>query len=168
MRSGTAADGVRADQPVALAVDPVARPGHRPGSSRATRPGSAPRTRCSATRTSGSIRRRSCCSRPARSATPRPRVNLRTLDLALGKTPPGRRSAAASSSAWKPSTCSTVRTSASPTARLCRRPDGEPVLATFGRITNTVTSARQIQLGVRACSSSTGLPGRGLDELAAR
>jgi len=28
--------------------------------------------------------------------------------------------------------------------------DGEPVLATFGRITNTVTSARQIQLGVRA------------------
>jgi Carboxypeptidase regulatory-like domain/TonB dependent receptor-like, beta-barrel len=27
--------------------------------------------------------------------------------------------------------------------------DGEPVLATFGRITNTVTSARQIQLGVR-------------------
>jgi hypothetical protein len=28
--------------------------------------------------------------------------------------------------------------------------DGEPVLATFGRITNTVTSARQIQLGIRA------------------
>jgi len=27
--------------------------------------------------------------------------------------------------------------------------DGEPVLATFGRITNTVTSSRQIQLGVR-------------------
>ena len=27
--------------------------------------------------------------------------------------------------------------------------DGEPVLATFGRITNTVTSARQIQLGLR-------------------
>jgi hypothetical protein len=27
--------------------------------------------------------------------------------------------------------------------------DGEPVLATFGRITSTVTSARQIQLGVR-------------------
>ena len=28
--------------------------------------------------------------------------------------------------------------------------DGEPPLATFGRITNTVTSARQIQLGIRA------------------
>jgi hypothetical protein len=27
--------------------------------------------------------------------------------------------------------------------------EGEPVLATFGRITNTVTSARQVQLGVR-------------------
>ncbi len=28
--------------------------------------------------------------------------------------------------------------------------DGEPVFATFGRITNTITSARQIQLGIRA------------------
>ena len=28
--------------------------------------------------------------------------------------------------------------------------NGEPVLATFGRITNTITSARQIQLGIRA------------------
>ena len=28
--------------------------------------------------------------------------------------------------------------------------DGEPVLATFGRISNTVTSARQIQVGIRA------------------
>jgi hypothetical protein len=27
--------------------------------------------------------------------------------------------------------------------------DGEPTLATLGRITNTVTSARQVQLGVR-------------------
>jgi hypothetical protein len=27
--------------------------------------------------------------------------------------------------------------------------DNEPVLATFGRITNTITSARQVQLGVR-------------------
>ena len=27
--------------------------------------------------------------------------------------------------------------------------EGQPVLATFGRITNTVTSSRQIQVGVR-------------------
>ena len=32
--------------------------------------------------------------------------------------------------------------------------EGQPVLATFGRITTTVTSSRQIQVGVRRCFKS--------------
>ena len=63
------ADGVRADQPVALAVGAVARAGHRPRSS-SYAPGRGPAMPSPAIPTAGSIRRRSCCSRSAPTATP--------------------------------------------------------------------------------------------------
>ena len=89
------------------------RPSYAPGYGRTTRSSAGP--------TSGSTRRRSCCSPPARSATPGRGdfigPNLRTLDLALVEdASPGAASAATagSSSGSRRSTSSTAPTSASP------------------------------------------------------
>ena len=64
------ADGVRAEQPLAIAVAAVARSRHRPRPAELRAGLRRRRTPSPAIPSSGSIRRRSCCSRPARSATP--------------------------------------------------------------------------------------------------
>ena len=80
--------------------------------------------------------------------------NLRTLDIALSKSVPlGPPRRPRRSSGSRPSTCSNRTNFGVPELRAFSGTDGQPVLATFGRITNTVTSSRQIQLGVGRCSS---------------
>ena len=93
------ADGVR-DRPTGRARSGIRRAA--PASARigpTTRPATVPTTPCSASPSSGSTRRRSCCSRPARSATPAAATSSgRTCGrstLALSKIDrPGRESAA--------------------------------------------------------------------------
>ena len=149
------ADGVRHHQPVALAVEPVARARHRPGSAR-LRAGLRSRTTpCSAGPSSGSTRRRSCCSPPARSATPAAatssaRTSGRSTS-ALSKSSPWARARRRRPVEFRLEAFNVLnRTNFGvPELRAFAGTDGQPALATFGRISNTVTSSRQIQLGVR-------------------
>ena len=76
--------------------------------------------------------------------------NLRTLDMALSKSVPlGAGSAAASKFRLEAFNVLNRANFGVPELRAFSGTEGQPVLATFGRITNTVTSSRQIQLGVR-------------------
>jgi hypothetical protein len=76
--------------------------------------------------------------------------NLRTLDLALAKTAAWARLGGRLEFRVEAFNVLNRANFGVPELRaFAGARDGEPVLATFGRITNTVTSARQIQLGVR-------------------
>ena len=79
--------------------------------------------------------------------------NLRTVDLSFVKdvrVVASRLLAAASRSASRCSTSSTAPTSAPPQLiAFAGAADNEQPLASFGRVRNTITSARQVQLGVR-------------------
>ena len=152
-----AADGVRA-RPTARARSGIRRAARASARiARATRPATAPTTPCSAAPISGSIPA-AFVLQPAGTFGNTGRgdftgPNLRTLDLALSKTGrAGPGSAAAlefrveAFNVLEPRQLRRRPSCApSPAAR-----DGEPLLATFGRITTTITSARQIQLGIRA------------------
>ena len=87
-------------------------------------------------------------SRPWRALRARPAQRRpsrsRSASRGRGSAPPGT-----SSCGSRPSTSSTARTSAFRPAGLRRLADDEPPLPTLGRIRQTVTSARQIQLGLR-------------------
>jgi outer membrane receptor protein involved in Fe transport len=76
--------------------------------------------------------------------------NLRTLDLALAKTAAWARVGGRLEFRVEAFNILNRANFGIPELRaFAGARDGEPVLATFGRISNTVTSARQIQLGVR-------------------
>ena len=150
----TAADGLRDRQPIALAVEPVARPRHRPGPAE--------------------LRARLTSADDAINGTPEQWFNpaafvlqpagtfgntgrgdfvgpnLRTLDLAFSKSSHSGR-------ARRPQTRLELRLEAFnmlnranfgvPELRaFAGQTDGEAPLATFGRISNTVTSSRQTQV----------------------
>ena len=148
-----AADGVRAEQPVALAVVAVDRARHRP---RSARPGAGRTRRERRARPARSVvrsggvraaagRARSATAAAARSADP----NLRTVDLAAVKrVAAGRHGAARSSCASRCSTCFNRANFGNPTliafAGAGRRRGAARHLRPHP---NTVTSARQMQLG---------------------
>jgi len=76
--------------------------------------------------------------------------NLRTLDLALAKTAAWARVGGRLEFRVEAFNILNRANFGVPELRaFAGARDGEPVLATFGRISNTVTSARQVQLGVR-------------------
>jgi hypothetical protein len=75
--------------------------------------------------------------------------NLRTLDLALTKTARIRDGGAVELRLEAFNVLNRANFGVPELRAFAGTRDGEPVLATFGRITNTVTSARQLQLGVR-------------------
>jgi len=76
--------------------------------------------------------------------------NLRTLDLALAKTAAWARVGGRLEFRVEAFNILNRANFGVPELRaFAGARDGEPVLATFGRISNTVTAARQIQLGVR-------------------
>ena len=121
------ADRVRAEQPLALAVAAVARPRHRARSCQ-LRAGLWSRQRGHRrSRRRGSIPRRSCCSRRARSATPAAATSSgRTCAPSIcrsSRTRRGRGSAPADASKCgsRCSTSSTAPTSARRADRVCRR-----------------------------------------------
>ena len=149
-----AADGVRAEQPLALAVVAVDRADLRSRSARSRAGPHAPRAPCSAVRISGSIRRRSCCSpqgtlgNSARGAFRGP--NLRTVDVAAMKRVPARRRARALELRLEVFNLFNRANFGNPTLiAFAGVAPTEAPLASFGRIRSTVTSARQMQLGLR-------------------
>ena len=76
--------------------------------------------------------------------------NLRTLDAALTKTAGWNRLGGRVEFRLEAFNLLNRANFGVPELRAFSGTEGQPVLATFGRITNTVTSSRQIQLGVRA------------------
>ena len=147
------ADGVRDDQPVAVAMESVAGPGigqDRPDYA----PGYGPET--------------AVLGRPEQWFNPAAFVlqpagtfgttgrgdfigpNLRTLDMALSKAAAWPRVGGRVEFRIEAFNILNHTNFGVPELRaFAGARDGEPVLATFGRITTTVTSSRQIQLGVR-------------------
>jgi hypothetical protein len=75
--------------------------------------------------------------------------NLRTLDMALSKTAGWARVGGRVEFRVEAFNLLNRANFGVPELRAFSGTEGQPVLATFGRISNTVTSARQIQLGVR-------------------
>ena len=75
--------------------------------------------------------------------------NLRTLDLALAKTAAWARVGGRLEFRIEAFNLLNRANFGVPELRAFSGTEGQPVLATFGRISNTVTSARQLQLGVR-------------------
>jgi hypothetical protein len=75
--------------------------------------------------------------------------NLRTLDMALAKTAAWARLGGRVEFRVEAFNLLNRANFGIPELRAFAGTEGQPALATFGRITNTVTSARQIQLGVR-------------------
>jgi hypothetical protein len=76
--------------------------------------------------------------------------NLRTLDMALSKSAAWARLGGRVEFRIEAFNLLNRANFGVPELRAFSGTEGQPVLATFGRITNTVTSARQIQLGIRA------------------
>jgi len=76
--------------------------------------------------------------------------NLRTLDMALSKNVGWARVGGRVEFRLEAFNILNRANFGTPELRAFSGTEGQPVLATFGRITNTVTSARQIQLGIRA------------------
>jgi hypothetical protein len=76
--------------------------------------------------------------------------NLRTLDMALSKTVGWARLGGRVEFRLEAFNLLDRANFGVPELRAFSGTEGQPVLATFGRISNTVTSARQIQLGIRA------------------
>ena len=147
------ADGVRDHQPLALAVESVARTRASVRIGPTTRPAMVPTTPCSAGPSSGSTRRRSRSSPPAPSATPAaatsPGRTCARSTLALSKSVPWARLGGRVEVRLEAFNVLNRTNFGVPELRAFSGTEGQPVLATFGRITNTVTSSRQIQLGVR-------------------
>ena len=75
--------------------------------------------------------------------------NLRTLDMALSKSAAWARLGGRLEFRIEAFNLLNRANFGTPELRAFSGTEGQPVLATFGRITNTVTSARQIQLGLR-------------------
>ena len=75
--------------------------------------------------------------------------NLRTLDMALSKSAAWARLGGRLELRIEAFNLLNRANFGTPELRAFSGTEGQPVLATFGRITNTVTSARQIQLGLR-------------------
>jgi hypothetical protein len=77
--------------------------------------------------------------------------NLRTLDLALAKIAPWSRLGGSGRMEFRVEAFNILnRTNfGPPELRVFSGTDGQPPLSTFGRITTTVTSSRQVQIGVR-------------------
>jgi hypothetical protein len=75
--------------------------------------------------------------------------NLRTLDMALSKSAAWARLGGRLEFRIEAFNLLNRANFGTPELRDFSGTEGQPVLATFGRITNTVTSARQIQLGLR-------------------
>ena len=149
------ADGVRAEQPIAVAVAAVAGARDRPRSPELR---AWLQRRQRRDRQSGAVVQ-SRGVRPAargddgehwprrlhRSEPPdrRSLVRRKTAVRVLGRWPRW-------SSGSRPSISSTARTSAPPQLiAFAGAADNEAPLASFGRVRNTITSARQVQLGVR-------------------
>jgi hypothetical protein len=76
--------------------------------------------------------------------------NLRTLDTALSKSVPWSRIGGRVEVRLEAFNLLNRTNFGVPELRAFSGTEGQPVLATFGRISNTVTSSRQIQIGVRA------------------
>lgn len=78
--------------------------------------------------------------------------NLRTLDVSIAKMAPWARLANGGRLEFRIEAFNVLnRTNfGSPELRAFAGTDGQPPLSTFGRITTTVTAARQVQVGVRA------------------
>ena len=76
--------------------------------------------------------------------------NLRTLDTALAKSIPWARLGGRVEVRLEAFNLLNRTNFGVPELRAFSGTEGQPVLATFGRISNTVTSSRQIQLGIRA------------------
>jgi hypothetical protein len=76
--------------------------------------------------------------------------NLRTLDMALSKSVPWARLGGRVELRLEAFNVLNHTNFGVPELRAFSGTEGQPVLATFGRITTTVTSSRQIQVGVRA------------------
>ena len=75
--------------------------------------------------------------------------NLRTLDTALSKSIPWARVGGRVEVRLEAFNVLNRTNFGVPELRAFSGTEGQPVLATFGRISNTVTSSRQIQVGVR-------------------
>lgn len=78
--------------------------------------------------------------------------NLRTLDLSLAKIAPWSRLGNGGRLEFRVEAFNMLNRAnfGPPELRVFSGTEGQPPLSTFGRITTTVTSARQIQLGIRA------------------
>ena len=78
--------------------------------------------------------------------------NLRTLDLSLAKIAPWGRLGSSGRMEFRIEAFNVLNRAnfGAPELRVFSGTDGQPPLATFGRITTTVTSSRQVQLSVRA------------------
>ena len=138
------------------------------------RPRLRPRQRgARASRTSGSTRRRSCCSRPARSATPAAATSsgptCARSTLRSPRRPPGRGSAAGLEFRVEAFNVLNRANFGIPELRaFAGARDGEPVLATFGRNHEHGDLGAADSAGGSGHFLVRGLAGRGLDELAAR
>jgi hypothetical protein len=77
--------------------------------------------------------------------------NLRTLDLSLAKIAPWGRLGSSGRLEFRIEAFNVLNRAnfGAPELRVFSGTEGQPPLSTFGRITTTVTSARQIQLGIR-------------------
>jgi hypothetical protein len=78
--------------------------------------------------------------------------NLRTLDVALAKIAPWQRLGGRGRIEFRIEAFNVLNRAnfGPPELRVFSGTEGQPALPTFGRITNTVTSSRQVQVGVRA------------------
>ena len=138
-------------------MEPVARARHRPGSSELRRRATAPTTRCTG-RVDQWFNPAAFVLQPAGTFGNTGRgdftgPNLRTLDLSLAKS--ARWSALGSDGRVELrievfNILNRANFGPPELRAFAGTRDGEAPLSTFGRITTTVTSARQIQIGVRA------------------
>ena len=148
--------GIHPDEPLTLAVGAVARAGHRARSPELRASIAAPRTRSPATPTAGSIRRRSCCRRSARSATVGRNdligPDLRTTDLSFAKQIPWARLGQGGNVQLRVEIFNLFnRVNFGPPSLVAFSGTGTETapLPSFGQIRTTITSARQAQIGVR-------------------
>ena len=152
----TAADRVRDGKPFALAVEPVARPGDRSGPAQVTRRATTLSRRSTAHPNSGSIPRHSPCSPQGRSATPAAATSsgptcARSTSRSA-RAAGGPRSAPDTRVEFRVEVFNVLNRANFGVPELrafAGQADGEAPLATFGRISNTVTSSRQMQISAR-------------------
>ena len=150
------ADRVRAEQPLALAVAAVARARASAAIGRATRRASVADN--AVTGDPDAVvqsRRRSCCSRRARSATPAAATSSgRTCAPSICRSSKDSRLGSSGASRLEVrievfNLFNRANFGAPHLIAFAGAADNEAPLGSFGRIRNTVTSARQMQLGVR-------------------